>query len=52
MSKDKNGVDMLCSTLRENNILTKVIKNAEYYEIFVPSREVCSAHGIIIEKEI
>lgn len=52
MSKDKDGINFLRSVLTENNILTKIIKNEEYYEIFVPSQEICSAHNIIIEKEI
>lgn len=52
MSKDKNGIDFLRDALKENKILTKIIKNEEYYEIFVPSQEIYSAHNIIIEKEI
>ena len=52
LSKDKNGVDILKQALKENNILFKIIKKDEYYEFYVPSQEVCSAHNIIIEKEI
>ncbi|MBO5060837.1 MAG: hypothetical protein J6C82_07985 [Clostridia bacterium] len=52
MAKDENDVSLLKKALKDNNIISMVRKDDEYFEILVPSQEVSQAHSIIIDTEI
>ena len=52
MSKDKKDVSLLRKALKDNNIISKIRKRDDYFEILVPSQEIASAHNVIIDTEI
>lgn len=52
MTKNQGSASALKKLLMDNNIIAKIRKSDEYYEILVPSSEVCQAHNIIIDTEI
>lgn len=52
MSKDKKDVSLLRKALKDNNIISKIRKRDDYFEILVPSQEIASAHSVIIDTEI
>lgn len=52
MSKDEKDVSLLRKALKDNNIISKIRKRDDYFEILVPSQEIASAHNVIIDTEI
>lgn len=52
MAKNHGEVELLKKGLKDNDIISIVRKHDDFYEVLVPSLEVCSAHNIIIDTEI
>ena len=52
MAKNQGEVALLKKGLKDNNIISIVRKNDDFYEVLVPSLEVGSAHSVIIDTEI
>ena len=52
MAKNHGDVALLKKGLKDNDIISIVRKNDDYYEVLVPSLEVAPAHSVIIDTEI
>ena len=52
MAKIEEDVKLLKAKLKENNIMARVKKVDDFFEVMVPSSEVGEAHTIIIDTEI
>ena len=52
MAKDEENVDRLLKKLKDNNIMTRVKKVDDFFEVQVPSEEMSEAHSIIIDIEM
>ena len=52
MAKIEEDVNLLKARLKENNIMARVKKVDDFFEVMVPSSEVGEAHTIIIDTEI
>lgn len=52
MAKDEENVNLILKKLKDNNIMTRVKKVDDFFEVQVPSEEMTEAHNIIIDSEI
>ena len=52
MAKDEENVNLLLKKLKDNNIMTRVKKVDDFFEVQVPSEEMSEAHSIIIDIEM
>ena len=52
MAKSEEAVKLLSQKLKENNIMTRIKKVDDFFEMLVPSEEMAEAHSIIIDTEI
>lgn len=52
MAKDEENVNLLLKMLKDNNIMTRVKKVDDFFEVQVPAEEISEAHSIIIDMEI
>ena len=52
MAKIEEDVNLLKARLKENNIMARVKKVDDFFEVMVPSSEVGEAHTIIIDTEM
>lgn len=52
MSKNEEDVKLLAQKLKDNNIMTRIKKVDDFFEMLVPAEEMSAAHSIIIDSEI
>ncbi len=52
MAKDEENVNLLLKKLKDNNIMARVKKVDDFFEVQVPAEEMSEAHNIIIDIEI
>ena len=52
MAKSEEDVKLLAQKLKENNIMTRIKKVDDFFEMLVPAEETSDAHNIIIDSEI
>lgn len=52
MAKIEENIKLLKQKLKDNNIMTRVKKVDDFFEVMVPSQEMGEAHTIIIDTEI
>lgn len=52
MAKSEEDVKLLAQKLKENNIMTRIKKVDDFFEMLVPAEEMSDAHNIIIDSEI
>ncbi|MBQ7986528.1 MAG: hypothetical protein IJ304_04600 [Clostridia bacterium] len=52
MAKDEENVNLILKKLKDNNIMARVKKVDDFFEVQVPSEEMTEAHNIIIDSEI
>jgi len=52
MAKVEEDVKLLAQKLKDKNIMTRIKKVDDFFEMLVPAEEVPEAHNIIIDSEI
>ena len=52
MAKDEENINLILKKLKDNNIMARVKKVDDFFEVQVPSEEMTEAHNIIIDSEI
>ena len=52
MAKSEEDVKLLTKKLKDSNIMTRIKKVDDFFELQVPSEEISEAHNIIIDSEI
>ena len=52
MAKNEEDIKLLAQKLKDNNIMTRIKKVDDFFEMLVPAEEMSAAHNIIIDSEI
>ena len=52
MAKSEEDINVLKNKFKDNNIMSRIKKIDDYFELLVPSSEMGEAHNIIIDTEI
>ena len=52
MAKVEETIQLLAQKLKDNNIMTRIKKVDDFFEMLVPAEEMQDAHNIIIDSEI
>ncbi len=52
MAKSEEDVKLLAEKLKNNNIMTRIKKVDDFFELLVPTEEMSETHNIIIDTEI
>lgn len=52
MAKNEEAINLLKAKLKEGNVMSRVKKVDDYFELLVPASEMGEAHSIIIDAEI
>lgn len=52
MAKVEEDVKLLAHKLRDSNIMVRIKKVDDFFEVLVPAEEMQEAHTIIIDSEI
>ena len=52
MAKCEEDIKLLAQKLKDNNIMTRIKKVDDFFEMLVPTEEMAEAHNIIIDSEI
>ena len=52
MAKSEEDVKLLAQKLKDNNIMIRIKKVDDFFELSVPAEEMSEAHNIIIDTEI
>lgn len=52
MAKSEEDVKLLAEKLKDNNIMSRIKKVDDFFEMLVPAEEISEAQNIIIDIEI